>query len=286
MQRKGKRMNRNCGRKGLTAGIILLFLGLAIHPIVNVIPTVASKSVCNGSNFDEDDVVEVTCQVCMLRVAKQIIKAIPKARLEKITALAKEVAFDSFSNKLSINDMRQRVTSLAVELQDVELLPQGMDINDIVDMVMRKVLLLQRFSTDSSNLRMKNSVIPDGVKNNSLCLVFGEGKETASIRVITALLVDYLFAIYATFGWELFYKLTMYLMFRPKIIVGFGWWKAMDGGNITTIGLRGKQQWTADEKGNVGVALNGFIGIIVTSLEETGFILGFSIRAGQSIFIN
>lgn len=273
--------NRNYERKGLAIGIIVLYLGLIFHPIGVATPTIVSPFDSNDSDF-----VEVMCQLWTFGGIRQVVKEIPKYRLEKITALANE-AYNSLGEKLSIIDMRQKFIALADELKHAKLLPQRIDVDDVANLIMSKVLISQQFLAILNNLQIKNTIDNDSPNDNYFSFVFGTGNMTMSIRLITGGVCDYLFAIYANFGLEFFYKLTMFCMFRPKAWIGFGFWQANEGGNITTVGLKGIKRWSADEQG-IGVVLLGFLGLVVTpryNLDNTGFIIGFSFGSVPITFI-
>ena len=186
---------RDFTRKSLSVVTVIIFLGVFSHPIVygesiNVIKDI--------------DFVEVACQVSTPNGVEQIINKIHKEKLDEINTLAKNMSNDILSKKLSFDSIKQKITFLAVELQNVQLLPNGIDIEAISKIITLRIMLVQHFLFDSNFIIDNMEMDDNSTDKNLLCFIYGEGVDTISIKLITGIICDYLFAIYSTFGWEIF----------------------------------------------------------------------------------
>ena len=283
-------MKKDILRKGWIVIVIFLLIGISIAPIVNanfnrILPTTK-----NNGEVEEGDFVEVTCQVSTLRGIRQVVKNIPQTEFDKITKLANEVNA-LLDGKCSVTKLREKVSALAFELKEVGLFPKGIDVDDATDLVMKYVLHSRQSFTVSNNQQIKFNSKGDFPPEewNYFSFVFGIGQDTLSYCFRADLLGPFILTpiwliiellIRADFlDFEhlfKFFDLVDFLQWqRPRAAFAIGWWWARNA-SLTTIGLQGVQRW---DDSYVDLNLNGFIGIAVTSVESTGFILGFSLRS-------
>ena len=144
----------------------------------------------------------------------------------------------------------------------------------------------QSFVTKSPNL--DNITYNVSAERNYMNFIYGEGYEVETIDLKMVIITQSIWdlVLLRLLFWEAFSILITKLMERPRFIIGYGYWDAFNGGNITTIGVNGVQKWTANERDDVGVWLMVFIGIIVPSKspDEKGFICGFSLMSAPVEF--
>jgi len=223
------------------------------------------------------------CQIFIGGKIERVVGEITQEKFAEITALAKELSVD-FREKPLHPGVRQKITALVGELKDAGLLPQTKEIDKVADLLVNRWANYQRLLRVVNNLH-NNDKTDDDPKVNYFNFVFGVGKDTYAVKLLTEMVIDYVFAFYVYFGWEFLYNIVDFLEHRPKIAIGVGWWEASKGGNITTIGLRGIQHWGPDADNNIGIAFKGFVGLAMSTqyINDTGFIIGFSYQSFRTI---
>jgi hypothetical protein len=255
-------------------GITVLFLSLTFCP-VTAIPN-RSLSTSHSDNMER---IEVTCNIFTNQGIERIIKKISRERFERITNLTRELS-TSFSETSSAFEMRKKITVLLGELENEGLLPRTNKVQKVADQFMNRWMMSPQFLAISNNLHKNQKMIND-TQANIFNLIFGVGRNTYAVKPITEMVIDYVFAFYVYFNLKFLYKIVELLEHRPKMAIGFGLWEASKGGNITTIGLRGIQQWGPDADNNIGIAFKGFVGLAMSTryINDTGLIIGFSYQS-------
>jgi len=270
---KGKRI-------GCTIGVTIIFLILAVSPL-----TYANHDIpCQyDSESKNENSIKVTCQLFSGGESEQIVREMPWERYEQITTLTRDLSTD-LNEMLSISDMRKKITILLEELENEGLLPRANKVQKVADQLMNRWMMSPQFLTISNNLH-KNKKMNNLTQMNYFNFIFGIGKSTYAVKPITEMVIDYLFAFYVYFNLEFLYKIVNFLAHQPKMAIGVGWWEASKGGNITTIGLRGIQQWGPDADNNIGIAFRGFVGLAMSTqyINDTGMIIGFSYQSFRTI---
>lgn len=261
-------------KKSLAVGIIALFIGIAAAPIINATHLPASSVTNNYRGFDEEDFVEVTYQVHTFTGVKEIVKKVPKTRVEKIMALANEVNA-LFDKKPSIEDVRKRVTALAVEMKHTGLLPKNMDVDDTVNLMMSKRFVSRHFDSFVHNQRINSGDREDNILVNMFCFVFGIGENwTESLTIGNQILILILRGL---INLPLEIALLLCLL-RPKIVIPFGSWCADPDASLSTVGLNGiKKLSDRGPSGLYWMFLVGFLGITLHFGSSGGFISGSSL---------
>jgi len=234
----------------------------------------------NSGSKNENN-IKVTCQLFSMGKIEQIVREIPRERYEQITTLTRDISI-SISETPSIPEIRKKITILLEELENEGLLPRTNKIQKVAELLMNRWMMSPQFLAISNNLHKEKKMLND-TQVNFLNFIFGVGKNTYAGKPITEMVIDYVHAFYVYFNLKFLYKIVELLEHRPKMAIGFGWWEASNGGNITTIGLRGIQQWGPDADNNIGIFVEGFVGLAMSTqyINDTGLIIGFSYQSFQ-----
>ena len=151
-------------RKWLAVGIILLFIGVAVAPSINL--TVVKAS-------DDNDLVEVTTQACGIKGYKDTTVKLTREQYQNLEQYLVE-----FRAKLNQTSTREEVVPLfkeiLVELDKYGLLPKGMSVEQAHRLVIERyqnILAMSRYQTKLSDYQISNN-------SNFFCLITGETKET------------------------------------------------------------------------------------------------------------
>lgn len=260
-------------KKSLAVGIIALFIGIAAAPIINATHIPASSVTNNYRGFDEEDFVEVTYQVHTFTGVKEIVKKVPKTRVEKIMALADEVNA-LFDKKPSLEGIRKRVTALAVEMKHADLLPKTMDVDDAVNLMMGKRFVSRHFDSFAHNQRINSGGRKDNFPVNMFCFVFGIGENWTESRTTGHFILMLILRELINLPWEI--EQLYYL--RPKMMIPFGSWIAEPDASLVTVGLNGiKKLSDRPPPGLYLMFLVGFLGITLHFGSSGGFISGSSL---------
>jgi len=263
---------------GLAIGVAVSFLALAFSPLTS--PHYLQNA---SGELGGRDSIEVVCQIFVGGEIERVVGEMTRERFVGITALARELSAD-FREKPLHPSVRQKITALLGELKDAGLLPRTKEVGKVADMLVNRWASSQRFLRVVNNL-YSNDKTDDDLKANYFNFIFGVGKHTYTVKLLTEMVIDYVFAFYVYFQWKFLYKIVDFLMHRPKMAIGWGLWEANEGGNVTTVGLRGIQHWGPTASYDIGVAFIGFVGLAVTSqkINDTGFIIGFSLHSIKTV---
>ncbi|UCD13764.1 MAG: hypothetical protein JSW60_09455 [Thermoplasmatales archaeon] len=269
-------MKEDMFRKGWVVSVIIMLIGIGVAPIVNANVNRILPTTKNNGEIEEGDFVEVTCQVSTLKGAKQVVKHISKDKLDKITNLANDVNA-LLDGKNSVIDLRDKISALAVELKSVDLLPQRMNIDDVVDLMMNSLVRSKQLSNPLEKLLNKRQINNDD-KRNSFNFIFGVGKKLCyGINILRHEYIEKLLdLLYQSdiIPYKTLSNIIAFIYLRPKMLFGLGAVGFLMGNaSVTTVGLRGIKR----AYGEVPViVLVGFLGLKF-STRRIGFIFGFSL---------
>jgi len=164
-------------RKWLAVGIILLFIGVAVAPSINV--TVVKAS-------DDNELVEVTTQACGIKGSDNHTVQLTKRQVREIRQI-----FDELKSRLSTAESMQETQQIfndtIVSLSRYNLLPNGMNIEQAKRLVssasqnQKVVQFLQKISTKSQ------VDVKAGEMQNSLCSIAGNTSNTHFAKPVTKL---------------------------------------------------------------------------------------------------
>jgi hypothetical protein len=258
----------NTIKKYLTVTVILLFIGVAIAPSIQVSGVKAAR---------EDDHVEVTSEACGI---KGFGDTTVKLTREQYSDLEQYLA--EFREQLNTTTTREEAipifNDVINELNKYGLLPKGMSIEQAQKLVIHRyskgqeVSLLEEISHKNSRLDYHNTFC---------CLVAGVVQDGSAMGILSMIgMILLLLSIFPSpfpfiSGNPLFFLLGGILTVIGFMIVTFSPLALMqqviiNSGNMTAVGLGGIIHF------NEGL-LNGFNGIKITriSTKET-YLLGFS----------
>lgn len=274
-------MKKDMFRKGWVVSVIILLIGISIAPVVNASFNRISPITKNNVEFDEEDFVEVTCQVNTLKDIQQVIKKIPKTKFDKIKELANKVNA-LIDEKGSFSRFREAVYALEVELKKVELIPRHIDVFEVFYLLVKNPFKVGWFDTLEHELQVENER-GDHLENR-FCFVFGtSNNKTGSMlwRMDYWLLLPYFLLkelVHALFGVGNPYMvgpIAKLFIYRPKIIIPIGsWFTYSFNATLVTLGISGVQK-IKDEGayGLYNIDTIGFLGVALGS-GSGGFIAG------------
>lgn len=267
-------------KKGLTAGIIILFLGLAIAPSTN-----ANVISCSA----ESDLIEITTEICGLDSIKPYTIKITKEKAEQLEAL-----FDTIRKQLSTVGTREETielfTEAVEELDKLGLLPESLSNEDAQRLVCDLPIKVR-------NVRHQYIKGLSDVDGNLLCHIAGNATYAYFGNVLDAFLNSnllgnfieifaILFSLTITFIRKVI--LTILQLEKPMMIsfgtikkCGYGYVLVPSEGWIWTNGVFGVKNWTGKFTGALFPLLyvfpprpgvSRFRGIRITSEEQTYFV--------------
>jgi hypothetical protein len=153
----------NLSKKGLTIGIIILFIGLAVAPSIS-------------ANIDEKKMIEYTTEIYGLGEGKRTIK-LTQEQSKDFERLMDEIQFD-FNNTKTISDAKEIVSNAIAKLDDYGLFG---------DLTAKSVerLILSGISRQCLSSRVVNKLNNLGFWNtNILCVIGGYCKNILFIRML------------------------------------------------------------------------------------------------------
>jgi hypothetical protein len=115
-------MRNSICKKGFVLGIIVLFVGTGVGPIVNGNVNVFSEFNRITTDSNNEDLVRITSQVGMPIGIKEIVKEIPQYRVNTIIALSDEIN-NLLETNSTVGDIKEKISELAVAIQQAEIIP-------------------------------------------------------------------------------------------------------------------------------------------------------------------
>jgi len=242
-------------KKWLTIGIILLFVGVTIVPVINF--TVVKASLDN-------DPIEVTAQACGVKGYGDITVKLTRGHYQKL----EDYLFE-FRTRLNQTTTKEEAVPLfkeaIMELNKYGLLPKGISVAQALNLVTER----------SHNMKI-NQVIRETLKNkklndstNILCLIAGYSTNT---EIVTLFQMVLLFGYFQILHYLVNLLLPIYLIIAMILVDINMVFFALDyllplvvwshiyihGGNCSlySIGLGGRKKWF----GNFGGYISGFTG--------------------------
>jgi hypothetical protein len=294
-------------KNGLVIGVILLFVGVAVQPVI-----VADVSI----ESDDSELVEITVEIFEVNRVQEYTVMLTKEQAEEL-----ELLINNTKTELDAADNSDETENIfmntVVSLNELGLLPKGMSVKEAQRLVTGKeqnprvVKLLEEYYS-------KNQKSLD-YDRNILCLIAGETINTVFIgpfallcglRVALLLLRQseflrwlkninpelwsWLSVNFGEFGFELFCKrMGLWIAFGAGLnflplkigaYIYYGWfrnyghhWYPVDipaEGWVITNGLSGKKEWSGDFYGDVV----GFTGIKIIRDLLDFYYLGAALR--------
>jgi hypothetical protein len=181
--------------KILALGIILLFIGVAVAPSINL-------SVVKASN--DNDLVEVTTQACGIKGYGDTAVKLTREQYQNLEQYL--VDFRARLNQTSIReDAIPIFKDAVVELDKYGLLPKGMSVESAQRLIVDRVIN-ERLMKFVENVYKKNQKNID-YGFNVYCLIFGEGTNThfIGIPLIPIKLFSMITLGYTTHSWFIYY---------------------------------------------------------------------------------
>jgi hypothetical protein len=296
-------------RKCLVVGIIFLFVGVSIVPIVNFHIVKAS---------DDNDLVEVTTQPCGIEGFGNTTVKLTREQYQNLEQYM--VKFRERLNQTSTMEEAGTIFKDAVvELYTYGLLPKGMSVGQAQRLVTERyqnVLAISRYTTRLSDYQILNN-------SNFFCLIAGGTKETSlhshfeiGCSILTYMLfglyilahlvsddpVVFMNIIYFIQGIRDLYHTIHLLSIIGSGMISFGTCIGTEGsippfyhlepatGWITTLGFFGKKSWDGSFYGHIQPLLSfdasetiyyigamGFQGIKLKQGDEGLFFLGSAV---------
>jgi hypothetical protein len=263
--------------------IILLFIGIAVAPSINQSIVIASQ---------EDDLVEVTSQVCGIKGYRDTTVKLTREQYQDLEQYLVE-----FRARLNQTTTREETVPIfkdaVVELDKYGLLPRGMNIEQALILVTG--LYQDKKTINFQEKILKNSLLIIDNTSNILCLIAGCTTETifipflaraslipslttlawASVTLTSGRLIIGMILL----GLSLIFGITSIMSFLLGNIsplslsqwIRFGEWISRPGyvnpadGWLSTMGLNGMKTWDHSFHGNIGgddyLGVMGFTGI-------------------------
>jgi hypothetical protein len=284
-------MKTNILNKGLAVGIILLFIGVAVAPSINI-------SVVKASN--DNDLVEVTTHACGIQGFGNHTVKLTKQQYQNL-----EQYLVDFRARLNQTTTREEAVPIfkeaVVELDKYGLLPKGMSVGRAQRLVTRPYqnTKLVKYVEKLSN-KSEKSLLQEG---NKLCLIYGKSQSNTYFQgPVSRAICDvlYILAEISSNMGPYFYLLcvipaTMSVVFSeflrdlPYIgaIIYYGkfagspmteWDYYPAEGNIWTNGLYGIKNWSGQFYGKLpSLRLIGFLSMYYPGVNGfTGIRLYFN----------
>jgi hypothetical protein len=260
-------MRTSCVKNGLAVGVILLFVGIAVQPVIIADVTIES---------DNSELVEITVEICEVGKAYNHSVMLTQEKAKELENLINnfEIELDGAD---SIAETEIIFKDTVVSLNELGLLPECMSVQEAQRLVTgeeqnpRVVKLIERYYS-------KNQKSLDNDKN-ILCLISGHTNvtfflgPTGSILMLLFMFLPEpfrsfilpIFTVYGPFFWN----------FNPLpfgYIIGLG----ADGyypanGMVNTIGLSGIKKWGGSFYGHL--PLPQFISLLCSCYPG---VLGFT----------
>jgi hypothetical protein len=272
-------MRNSICKKGFVLGIIVLFVGTGVGPIVNGNVNVFSEFNRITTDSNNEDLVRITCQVGMPIGIKETVKEIPQYRVNIIIMLSDEIN-NLLETNSTVGNIKEKISELAVAIQQAEIIPQTIDVEELLEIIF-KVQEKTRFF--ESNDCWKHVIKTYDTKYNSFNLVFGLSKNITKsifyIRMAPWILLAEFIEQHFDRNPQLLNFFNYLEGIRPKII---GWhvgWASIGYATIKTIGIRGIKTLDNFGAGYYIMDLLGFIGISLHLGKYGGFIIGYSLTS-------
>ncbi|MCX6671911.1 MAG: hypothetical protein NTX92_08335 [Euryarchaeota archaeon] len=170
--------------KGLTYGIILLFVSFSALPIIDVHIVKA---------YNNNDLVEVTTQICDAAGENSQIIQLTKEQVQEVKTIFNELK-NSLSTAASVEETQRIFNDTIIELNRYNLLPKGMSIEHAQRLV-NQVSTNQKRITSLKILSQKfQAETAAGTIQNSFCSIAGNTSNThfAKLAKRTALRLYYI----------------------------------------------------------------------------------------------
>jgi len=244
-------------KKSQVIAIILLFIGVAIAPSINL-------SAVKASN--DNDLVEVTTQACGIQGYGNTTVKLTKEQYQDLERYLVE-----FRARLNQTTTREEAVPIfkeaVVELNKYGLLPRGMSVENTQKLVIGpdQNQRLIKFFEKLYNLNQNS------INSNFLCLTTGQGSNIiyyrpvfGSIAYFYAIIGQFvlpgnIFTILALFFDEINFYYTFHYPLKFLSFIGFGSDHAFEGrhhyypyhGNLFTVGLFGIKNWNGSFNGGI-----------------------------------
>jgi len=223
----------------------------------------------------DNSTIKVTCYTSTYDGLHQVEKEVNLEQWDKLRILATEF-HDSNINNFFLLERQEKFNKLFSKLDEINLITNTIVKEEIIKSIFSNFQYSKIFSNILKNIHL---IYPNNTTSNYLNFIFGLGKDgtcTDLKSAITGGSLSQLILLRILF-YNFFNVMFNIISRHPRAFVGFGFVEFCNGGNITTIGLKGNQEVSGED--NVIITLQGFIGIIICSCEES-FIFGFSLASG------
>jgi hypothetical protein len=260
-------------RKGLTIGIIFLFIGVAVAPSINNVVVKASN---------DNDLVEVTSQACGIQGFDDTTVKLTKEQYKDL-----EQYLVDFRAKLNQTTTREEAVPIfknaVVELNKYGLLPKGMSVKQAQKLICGPQLSSKQIEHIEGLLK-NNRIGRLMVVHNLFCFVnahTSSGSLNVNLIALGGGLVAAIGGILLVmgYGYYLVQVLGIFLMMLGSGILMYGQYKPFIPANIFVLiynanylsfGLLGEKQGTYD------LVLLGFTGFEITINSEWNY-LGWTV---------
>jgi hypothetical protein len=277
-------------KKGLVISIIILFIGVAVAPSINI-------SVVKAST--DDDLVEVTTQACGIKGFGNTTVKLTREQYRNL-----EQYLVDFRARLNQTSTREEAIPIfkeaVVELNKYGLLPRGMTIEQALKLVIRKYPL-QRTKQILQDVKNINN-------SNFFCLTVGYGNLNIRFHPLISSIGFLIYFIKSLLGSGDLLAVMLYIISEiyTNIIplkflsfIEFGQHYRVVGhpyqypyqGHVSTIGLTGIKTWDGLQWGGIvtlstfgfttelihHIGAIGFSGINIKTDQENMFFLGTSL---------
>ena len=240
------------------------------------------KHTTNISSSNEGALTLVTCSIFTFAGFKTVTKEVPLEKWKEINKHLCKIQ-DNYNDKSLYTHIQEKAILLTSKLYDLDLLPNKLDLIRIFEFTQVKSIYFAYLSHILRNSQMDSHQNSENSTINYFNFIYGEGRNGECYDLKGAIVVGSI--------WQLillrilfpnfFQVLTNCLLKRPRVFVGYGHFNMENGGNVKTIGLSGIKNLSCKDCSLV-VTLQGFIGLIVCSVEES-YIFGFSLASGLYI---
>ena len=179
-------MQNNIFRKGLVVGIILLFIGISIAPGVTSIEFSKDK------NSKDNELVEITLQLCKTDGVEDHKMYITQKQNEQL-----EVLIKSFKANLNNAETREETieiyNDMVVSIDELGILPENINCEEVQELVTgensicnpEKIKSIKHFNTAYEKLKNKNLGLDEN--ENIFCLTAGVTTNTGIVGLGTIL---------------------------------------------------------------------------------------------------
>jgi len=253
-------------KKSLAVGVILLFIGVAIAPSINLSVVKASQ---------DDDLVEVTTQACGI---KGYGNTTVKLTREQYNDLEKYLV--EFRARLNQTTTREEAIPIfkeaVVELNKYGLLPKGMSVEQAQKLFTGKKLNpIYKFVEKHLDIGSDNPPIKSA-SGNAFCLLFVK-MEHFYVVFQSPLLISLLgfLLLYALGKGDLLLHFAESYSWLPLTVsISSIVWIIPFFGSVQSLGIFGKVNY---ESYSSDLLLGGFIGLKILNISNsTGFLFGWA----------